>query len=104
MKYANIMTLNELLEFNKLSDFIVVEEGSNKEIKNYDLKEYRVNYISSTSKMVPSGVNAYYESESEHKPDIYKRPNLLVDKSYIIQTYVVIYVSKITNEVLKNDK
>jgi len=111
MKYANIITLKELLSLTSFSDYIVVEDDSHKTLFNkfyynnfyQGTEEYRVNYISSTPELIPTKENAIYEDTTEAKPEIYKKPNLLTDKDYCIKTLVVIYVSKITNEVLNNE-
>lgn len=105
MKYANIITLKEFLYLNIAIDkFVVVHEGTHEEIEDFEEKEYRVNFISSTSYLVPTGKNMFYEADTEFKPDAYKRQNLMKDKEWVVKTKVVIYVMPITNEVKTNEQ
>ena len=99
MKYANIITLKELRQLTHLNNFIVVDIGTKEEITDIYDTEYRIDLIDSTSKIVPIGTTAFYEDKSEFKPEIYKKPNRSSRKEYCIATQVVVYVSKITNEV-----
>lgn len=101
MKYKNIMTLNELKNLIPLDDYIIVNYN-NDIITDYDTTEYRVGFISSTPMLIPTGDNAKYEAKSEYKPDKYKKTNLHSSKDYCIDSKLVIYVIKITNEVLED--